>query len=194
MYKVVLGSTGTVFSELNPNLSFQSRKDLSYIEARGLKQNSYWIGFTRPRSSIFDFTICMVFQLWLNRILHFSTRNYSPQQGKFIISYNKNDKKLAMKLGANTAEITLPNSLNGKFVVFWLTSSFNENVIKLAISNLSAKLTINQAFHTPHNTFYFELEHGITKKIMHSSNFYDFDSEQYKRIMLQEKLNGSYVE
>ena len=28
---------------------------------------------------------------------------------------------------------------------------------------------------------------------MYSSKFYDFDAEQYHRVLLQEKLNGAYV-
>ena len=28
---------------------------------------------------------------------------------------------------------------------------------------------------------------------MVSPNFYDFDSEQFHRVMLQEKINGSYI-
>ena len=39
----------------------------------------------------------------------------------------------------------------------------------------------------------FNTEDGILSKIMFSPNFYDIDSEQYHKVMLQEKLNGSYV-
>ena len=37
MYKVVLGSSGSVFSGVNPNLTFQSRKDLGFISPEGLR-------------------------------------------------------------------------------------------------------------------------------------------------------------
>ena len=30
-------------------------------------------------------------------------------------------------------------------------------------------------------------------EFMYSSKFYDFDSDQYHRVLLQEKLNGAYV-
>ena len=36
-------------------------------------------------------------------------------------------------------------------------------------------------------------EDGELSKIMYSPNFYDIDSEQYHKVLLQEKLNGSYV-
>ena len=80
-----------------------------------------------------------------------------------------------------------------KNVVLWVTGSVNGNVIKVAISNYSAKLTINTAINFLDHNFVFKTEDGVIKKYMYSPNFYDFDSEQYHRIMLQEKLNGSYI-
>ena len=41
--------------------------------------------------------------------------------------------------------------------------------------------------------FVFMTQDGIIDKIMFSPNFYDTDSEQYHKAMLQEKLNGSYI-
>ena len=41
--------------------------------------------------------------------------------------------------------------------------------------------------------FDFTSADGVLSKIMFSQNFYDFDSEQFHRVMLQEKLNGSYI-
>ena len=37
------------------------------------------------------------------------------------------------------------------------------------------------------------LAKSIYYKLMYSPNFYDFDSEQFHKVMLQEKLSGSYV-
>ena len=42
--------------------------------------------------------------------------------------------------------------------------------------------------------FGFTTEDGILHKIMYSKNFYDLDSEEYHRILIQEKLSGSYLE
>lgn len=36
-------------------------------------------------------------------------------------------------------------------------------------------------------------EDKVFCKFMYSTNFYDFDSEGYLKIMDQEKLNGSYI-
>ena len=98
-----------------------------------------------------------------------------------------------MKRGVKSSEITLPNSFNGKYVVLWLTGSGNTNIIKAAVSNNSAKLTLNTAIDFSNHNFVFKSEDGIIKKFMYSPNFYDFDSEQFHRVMLQEKLNGSYI-
>ena len=41
--------------------------------------------------------------------------------------------------------------------------------------------------------FIFTNEDGVLSKILFSSNFYDTDSDQYHKVILQEKLNGSYM-
>ena len=98
-----------------------------------------------------------------------------------------------MERGIRRTAITLPNSFNGKYVVLWLTGSGNANTIKAGISNYSAKLTLNTAIDFGDHNVYFRSEDGIFKKFMYSPNFYDFDSEQYHRVMLQEKIKGSYI-
>ena len=156
----------------------------------GLRILNYAIDITKTKSS--DFTICIVFQLWFNRkfTLQFRTTNV---QGSLIFYLIKTLNKLELDRGVISSEITLPNSFSGKYVVIWLTGSSNANIIKAAIPNNSAKLTLNTAIYYGNHNFHFKTEDGIIKKIMYSPNFYDFDSEQYHRIMLQEKINGSYV-
>ena len=61
------------------------------------------------------------------------------------------------------------------------------------MSNYSSTLTLDSAVYTNDQDFDFITEDGIMNKIMFSPNFYDFDSEPFKRIMIQEKLNGSYI-
>lgn len=79
--------------------------------------------------------------------------------------------------------ITLPNSFNGKKAVLWLTESSN-----------SATMTRNS---TPVNSgrdkFQLSTEDGMFYRLIYSTKFYDFDFEVYHRVMLQEKLNWSYV-
>ena len=189
-YKLVLGSFGTVLTGVNPNLNFASRKDLSFITTDGLRNLNYVINFTKKQSS--NFTICIVFQLWFNR--NFSLQTSSASRGGILfLKFIKNINKFHLSRGIVTREITLPHSFNGKNVVIWLTGSGNSNIIKAGISNNPAKVTINAPMDFASHNFSFKTEDGIIKKFMYSPNFYDFDSEQYHRIMLQEKINGSYV-
>ena len=188
-YKLVTGSSGAVFTGVNPNLGFQSTKDLSFISPEGLRNLDYAIKLTKPQSS--NFTICIVFQLWFNR--NFSLIPQSVSVGSLFLKFIKKLNIFCLKRGQKQVNITLPNSFNGKYVVIWMIGNGNTNIIKAAISNNPAKLSLNTAVNFGNHNFNFKSEDGIIKKFMYSPNFYDFDSEQYHRVMLQEKLNGSYI-
>ena len=41
--------------------------------------------------------------------------------------------------------------------------------------------------------FVFTNEDGVLSKILFSPNFYDTDSDQYHKVILQEKLDGAYI-
>ena len=75
-----------------------------------------------------------------------------------------------------------------------MAENSSANVIKASISNYSATLTQNShTFSGVRKKFKLDAEDGMFYKFMYSSKFYDFDSEQYHRVLLQEKLNGAYV-
>ena len=79
--------------------------------------------------------------------------------------------------------ITLPNSYNSKRVVFWLTKKGTDGispVVKASISNSNYKFKIFS-------------EDAVIHKVMYCPNLYDFYSEQFHKIMLQEKSKGSYI-
>ena len=101
-----------------------------------------------------------------------------------------------MRLIVNTTNqtITIPSSFDGKKVVLWLAEDFSTNVTKASISDYSSTLTVPAVNYTVNQRFEFTTQEGILNKIMYSSKFYDTDSEQYHRVMLQEKLNGSYID
>ena len=61
------------------------------------------------------------------------------------------------------------------------------------ISNYSSTLTIPAVQYNVNQRWKFTTEDGVLQKLMYSSNFYAFDSEQFHRVMLQEQLNGSYI-
>ena len=79
-------------------------------------------------------------------------------------------------------------------IVLWLAESVDSIVTKVNISNYSSTLTLANSNYTTNQYFDFITEDGVISKIMFSPNFYDFDSEQFHKVMLQEKLNGSYID
>ena len=85
------------------------------------------------------------------------------------------------------------SDINGKKIVICLTENFNANITKVKISNYSAILSLQTVRYTREQVFEFSTKGGVLSKIMYSPNFYDTDSEQYHKVMLQEKLNGSYI-
>ena len=87
----------------------------------------------------------------------------------------------------------MPSSFSGRKIVIWLTENFSSNVTKVKISNYNSTLTIPAVRYTNSQEFEFTTEGGVLNKIMYSPNFYDTDSEQYHKVILQEKLNGSYI-
>ena len=74
-----------------------------------------------------------------------------------------------------------------------MTEDFSQNITKVKISNYSAILSLPIVHYTNEQEFEFTTQDGVLSKIMYSPNFYDTDSEQYHKVMLQEKLNGSYI-
>ena len=116
--------------------------------------------------------------------------------------YGKTTKKLklqtdGLRVGTtNETSITLLNSFNGKRDVFWLTKKGTEGTptVKASISNYSATLTLSSALASQSNyKFRISSEDAVIYKRMYTPNFYDLDSREFHQIMLQEKLNSSYV-
>ena len=96
----------------------------------------------------------------------------------------------------NETSITLLNSFNGKRVVFWLTKkgTGGDFTVKASISSYSGTLTISSELASQSNyTFRISSEDATIYKIMYAPNFHDLDSHEFHQIILQEKLNGSYI-
>ena len=85
------------------------------------------------------------------------------------------------------------SEFNGKIIVLWLTENFDTNVTKVKISNYSATLTIPAVQYNVNQRWKFTTEDEVLNKLMYFPNFYDFDSEQFHKVMLQGKLNRSYI-
>ena len=87
----------------------------------------------------------------------------------------------------------MPSSFSGRRIVLWLTENFDTNVTKVKISNYIATITIPAVQYNVNQRWKFTTEDGVLNILMFSPNFYDFDSEQFHKVMLQEKLSGSYI-
>ena len=87
----------------------------------------------------------------------------------------------------------MPSSFNGHRIVVWLAEDFSANVTKVSISNYSSTLTIPAVQYNANQRWKFTTEDGVLIRLMYSPNFYDTDSEQFHKVMLQEKLSGSYI-
>ena len=116
--------------------------------------------------------------------------------------YDKTTKKLklqtnGLRVGStNETAITIPNSFNSKRVVIWLTKKVTgaNLTVKASISNYSGTLTLGSAL-ASQSTYTFRIfsEDAVIYRVMYTPNFHDFDSMEFHRLMLQEKLNGSYI-
>ena len=116
--------------------------------------------------------------------------------------YDKTTKKLKLQTNGlrngstNETSITLLDSFNGKRVVFWLTKkgTWGDLTVKASVSNYSGTSTLSSALASQSNyTFRISSEDATIYRIMYSPNFYDLDSHEFRQMILQEKLNGSYI-
>ena len=195
-YELKRGASGIIISGLNHFHSLNGitipNKDISNINKEGLNINNYTISLN-PSANFRNYTLCMVFYYWKNR--NFTLVKKIPQSSNYLLSltYTKAAGYLTLITSSKRQFFRLPNILNGKKIVLWLTHSVDSIVTKANLSNYSSTLTIDSANYQPNQIFDFTTEDGIMNKIMFSPNFYDFDSEPFKRIMIQEKLNGSYI-
>ena len=119
--------------------------------------------------------------------------NMNPPNILVKLSYDKTNNKVNLTINRATQNFTMLSEFNGKIIVLWLTENFDSNVTKVKISNYSGTLTIPAVHYNVNQRWKFNTEDGVLNKLMYSPNFYDFDSEQYHKVILQEKLNGSYI-
>ena len=191
-YGINIDSSGIIINSVKPNITLPPNKDLDEIKRDGLHVNGYDITF----SPVYDLedTLCIVFTHWRNR--SFTLTKYLTTNNNVLVKldYNKTNNKVTLTVGKTTQNFTMPSSLNGKIIVVWLAEDSAFNVTKVSISNYSGTLTIPTTQYNFDQRWKFTTEDGVIRRLMYSdSKFYDTDSEQYHKVMLQEKLNGSYV-
>ena len=190
-YGINIGSSGVIINSVKPNITLPTNKDLSEIKKDGLNVNGYDVTFSPSHSS--KSTLCIVFSHWRNR--SFTLTKYLSTNNNILLklNYDKTNNKVTLTINKTTQNFTMLSSFNGKIIVLWLTENLDTNVTKVKISNYSSTLTIPAVQYNVNQRWKFTTEDGVLNKLMYSPNFYDFDSEQFHKVMLQEKLNGSYI-
>ena len=190
-YGINIASSGVIINSLKPNITLPPNKDLSNIKEDGLNVNGYNITFSPSHSS--KSTLCIVFNHWRNR--NFSLTKYISTNNNILLklNYDKTNNSVNLTVRKTTQSFTMPSNFNGKKIVLWLTENFDTNVTKVKISNYSSTLTIPAVQYNINQRWKFTTEDGELNRLMFSPNFYDFDPEQFHKVMLQEKLSGSYI-
>ena len=189
-YGINIGSSGVIINSVKPNITLPP-KDLRYITKDGLEVTLYDVTFSPSHSS--KSTLCIVFSHWRNR--SFTLTKYLSTNNNILVklNYDKTNNKVTLTINRATQNFTMPSEFSGKIIVLWLTENFDTNVTKVKISNYSGTLSIPAVYYNVNQRWKFTTEDGVLFRLMYSPNFYDTDSEQYHKVMLQEKLNGSYI-
>ena len=197
-YGLSRGLSGVVFNSLDSIISDTIRsitipnRTIDDIREYGLNVSGYVINFSPP-SYITKYSLCIVFYHWRNTSFSLTKKNVDNDNILLKLNYDKTNNKETLTVNKTTQNFTMPSSFNGQRIVVWLGENFSANVTKVKISNYSATLTISVVQYSNNQTFVFRTEDGVLNKLMFSPNFYDTDSVEFHKTMLQEKLNGSYI-
>ena len=184
-------SSAVVFNFLHPNITFPN-KHLVNIRKEGLNVKNYTITFN-PSGNFRNYTLCLVFYHWSNKDFGLANKDSQNNQNLLSLTFTKAANYLTLLSNNKRSYIQPPSNFNGKKIVLWLGHSVDSIVTKVNISNCSSTLTLDSASYSTDQYFDFITENGVLCKLIFSPNFYDFDSEQFHRVMLQEIINGSYV-
>ena len=188
---VVFNSLSSITGDTARNITFPT-KTIDNIKDGGLNVNGYTISYTSA-NKLTSYILCLVFTLWRNRHFSITKKDVNTNQLLFYLYYLNTNNTLFLHIGNTRKNIVIPSSFNGKKVVLWLTESINNHVTKVKISNYSAEIVANIVSHSSNQKSEFLNQDGVIEKFMYSPNFYDDDSVQCHKVMLQEKLNGSYI-
>ena len=197
-YKINPSASGIVFNKLSSSSGNSLRemditnKTIDNIKKEGLNINNYTISFSPPNNTT-NFTLCLIFYHWRNRSFGIYKRDKNNRK-LISLEYKNLNQQLILDVGSlSRSVLSMLNDFNGKKNVVWLTQSSNNNLTKVKINNYNSLLSVSRVVNTNEQKFEFTSQDGVLCKIMFSPNFYDTDSEYYHKVLLQEKLNGSYV-
>ena len=189
-YGINIGSSGVIINSVKPDITLPP-KDLRYITKDGLEVTLYDVTFSPSHSS--KSTLCIVLKYYQST--NFSLTKYISTNNNIVVklNYDKTNKSVNLVINKITQSFTVPSTFDGKRIVIWLTENFDSNVTEVKISNYSSTLTIPAVQYNVNQRWKLAFDHTILNKLMYSPNFYDTVSEQFHKVMLQEKLNGSFM-
>ena len=187
-YNLKSSSSGIVITGIGNKLTIPNRT-IEDVKTYGLNLKRYQISYSNSSTNT-SFTLCIVFQ-------HFKASNFVLQkiQNTFLnhisLSYSISNNQLSFN---GRIKFTITDDFNDKYIVIWWAFDRRDGISKISISNYASTITKSTTIY-PYDTqiFKFTSTEGIINKFMFSTNFYDFDSEAFKKIMLEEKLDGSYI-
>ena len=168
-------------------------KTIDDIKKEGLDVTGYNLIFSPP-TGITKYTLCVIFYHWRNRKFSIKKRDLNSGLNLLNLNYNTLTRTINLVVNKVRRQLPFPSIFNGKKIVIWLAEDFSQNITKAKISNYNSISSLPAVRYTNEQKFEFTTEGGVLSKIMFSPNFYDTDSEQYHKVMLQEKLNGSYID
>ena len=166
-------------------------KTIDDIRKEGLNVSGYTIGFSPP-IGITKYTLCIVFYHWRNRNFSIKKKDSNSRATLLNLYYTTTGNTVKLVVNNLTSQFTILSSFDGKKIVIWLAEDFSQKNTKAKISNHNL-LSLSSVRYTNEQEFDFTTQDGVLSKIMFSPNFYDTGGMEYHKVMLQEKLNGSYI-
>ena len=188
---IVINSLDSITGNPTRDIGIPNRT-IDDIKKESLDVTGYNISFTPPIGNS-KYTLCIVFYHRRNRKFQLRKKNSNSGFNLLSLYYTTIGSTVNLVVNNVRRQFTMLSSFNGKKIVLWLAENFNSNITKAKISNYNSILSLPIVRYSNEQEFVFTTEGGVLSKIMYSSNFYDTDSEQYHKVMLQEKLNGSYI-
>ena len=188
---VVFNALSSVTGNSARNLTFPN-KTVDIIKKDGLNVNGYTISYL-PATGQTSYTLCLVFAHWRNRNFSITKKDINNNQDLIFLHYLNANDTLNIIISNTRKSLSIPSSFNGKKVVLWITESIRKSTTKVNISNYSAEIVCPVVSYSANQKFEFLNQDGVIEKFMYSPKFYDTGSVEFHKIILQEKLNGSYI-
>ena len=187
-YNLNSSSSGIIITGMGDKLSIPNRtiKDAGF---HFLNVKNYEIRYLNSLKNT-SFTFCVIFQ-HIKGSTFMLQKIQSSNSNNINLIYNHLNKQVSFN---SRNKFILPDDFNDKFIVIWWAFDRRDGISKINISNYASTITESTPFNSfDTQDFKFSSTDANINKLMFSSNFYDFDSEAFKKIMLEEKLDGSYI-